>query len=63
LPDTLIHAPKEDATKLKWLADLESLAALCPEDLGSWMQKAETKRIGVVINGLAKNAGQPLGKR
>jgi hypothetical protein len=61
--NALIHAPKEDATKLKWLADLESLAALCPEDLGSWMQKAETKRIGVVINGLAKNAGQPLGKR
>ena len=61
--NALIHAPGEDATKLKWLADLESLAALCPKDLGSWMQKAETKRIGVVINGLAKNAGQPLGKQ
>ena len=61
--NALIHASGEDSMKLKWLADLESLAALCPEDLGSWMQKAETKRIGVVINGLAKNAGQPLGKR
>lgn len=61
--NALTHASGEDALKLKWLADLESLAAGCPADLGSWMKKAEANRIGDVITGLAKNAGQPLGKR
>jgi AraC-like DNA-binding protein len=60
--NALTHASGEDAMKLKWLADLESLAVVCPEGLGSWMQKAETKRMGDIINGLAKNARQTLGK-
>lgn len=56
--NALTHASGEDALKLKWLADLESLAAGCPADLGSWMKKAEANRIGDVVNVLTKDTGQ-----
>ena len=55
--NSLKHASGEDEVKLKWLADLESLAGRCPTDLGSWMKKAEAKRIGDIVNGLTKDTG------
>jgi hypothetical protein len=57
------YASAEDAIKLEWLADLESVAARCPEEIGSWMMKAEAKRIGDVMNNLAKDIGHSKGKR
>jgi hypothetical protein len=56
--NALTHASGEDALKLKWLADLESLAAGCPADLGSWMKNAEAERIRDVVNVLTKGTGK-----
>lgn len=56
--NALTHASGEEAMKLKWLADLESLAAGCPADLGSWMKNAEAERIRDVVNVLTKGTGK-----
>lgn len=53
----LAHATGEDATRLGWLAELESLAARRPADLDTWIKKAEAKRIVDVIQRLVNTPG------